>query len=221
MIEKMVSVKNLKQSDLSTLLDNYFWSHGLDKTKRQLEINCFLKTFINLDNFKRANLDMLETYVQQYPSLRIGLVSAIEIGQQVARSIPKLNGQIVGSEEFGNELVKLMSGLEQEQLWLFTLDTKHQILSNDVLHIGSLRTCPFHLRDILRKALQMNAQSIIIAHNHPSGNETPSQNDVKLSNQLASQVKPFEIVLLDSFVVGSKNYTSLREEDELKMNMNS
>lgn len=217
MSSQLMNVQQVKQAEVKDLLNNYFWAHGLDQVKRESEIKQFCQTFGDLSGFKQADLETIASYIQPNLSLRSGLVSAMEIGARMIRSIPNINGQVFGRESFGEFLVATMQGLEQEQLWLISLDTKHQILATDVLHIGSLRSCPFHIRDILRRALQLNAQGIIIAHNHPSGNAIPSKNDIRLSNELAQFSNVFEVTLVDSFVVGAENYASLREEDLLKM----
>lgn len=202
----------LKQASLKELLNNYFWSFDLDQKVREMEITDFYATFEDLHAFKNADIQTITAYVEKSPNIRNGLLSAIEIGYQIAHSTPKISGRVIGSEDFGNYLIENMRGLEQEQLWLFLLDTKHQILSTEVVHIGSLRTCPFHSRDIIRRALQLNAQSIIIAHNHPSGKAKPSENDISITNELAFNCETFEIMLLDSFIIGTDEYTSLGEE---------
>ncbi|CAH0417363.1 DNA repair protein RadC [Periweissella fabaria] len=204
------------------LLQRYFQAHELSKVDQASELKAFLDEFNSLEGFKHAATDRMNVYVNGHVRVRQGLLAAIEFGERVARTVPKIQGRVIGSQNFGNELIKAMRGLEQEQLWLFSLDTRHQIIATDVIHIGSLRTCPFHIRDVIRKALKYNAQSIILAHNHPSGQSEPSEKDLRLSKEMAKAADLFEIALLDSFIVGADDYTSLREEgafsvfDELK-----
>lgn len=217
MTNNATDAQQLKQASLKDLLNNYFGALGLDETTREFEINQFYDSFDDLYSFKNADLKKLTSYIEKHPNVRTGLMSAIEIGRQIARSVPNITGRVIGSEEFGKYLMETMQGLEQEQLWLFSLDTKHQILATDVIHIGSIRSCPIHLRDIMRRALQLNAQSIIIAHNHPSGKADPSESDIRISNELAYNCGLFEVALLDSFVVGTNEYTSLREHELLNV----
>ncbi|MCM0598899.1 JAB domain-containing protein [Periweissella fabalis] len=219
-----MQINNISTSQLQDheLLQWYFKSYQLTATKQNYEIKVFFDNFISLEGFKHASLDCIKDYVNGDVQVRQGLLAAIEFGQRVARAMPKIQGRVLGSQSFGNELVTSMRGLEQEQLWLYSLDTRHQIVATDVIHIGSLRTCPFHIRDVLRRALKYNAQSIILAHNHPSGQAEPSENDLRLSKEIAKAADLFEIAVLDSFIVGADDYTSLREEgafsvfDELK-----
>lgn len=220
----MVQTNNVSVNQLQDheLLQAYFQSKQLTATAQEQEISSFFAKFKTLEGFKHASRECLDEYVTANQAIRQSLLAAIELGQRVARAMPKIQGRVLGSQSFGNELVTSMRGLEQEQLWLFSLDTRHQIVATDVIHIGSLRTCPFHIRDIIRKALKYNAQSIILAHNHPSGQAEASANDMRLSKEMAKAADVFEIALLDSFIVGADDYTSLREDgafttfDELK-----
>lgn len=217
MEKSLLQPTDLKQASPKELLNNYFLSLGLEQKLRAAEIAAFYTTFEDLIGFKNADIETKNAYIEKAPNIRTGLLSAIEIGYQIAHSVPKITGKVVGSEDFGNYLIENMRGLEQEQLWMFALDTKHQILATDIIHIGSLRTCPFHTRDIVRRALQLNAQSVIIAHNHPSGKAEPSENDLTITNQLAFNCDLFEIMLLDSFIIGADEYVSLSEENLINM----
>ena len=134
--------------------------------------------------------------------------------------------------DIADVLMPRMQGLKQEVLLCLALDTKGKVtesmqatvedcetieFDSDVLHIGkifegTLNFCTFHPREIFRFAISCNANSIVIAHNHPSGDPTPSQEDVKATKQLMEAGDHIGIKLLDHIIIGNGKYQSLKEE---------
>jgi len=92
------------------------------------------------------------------------------------------------------------------------LDSKHHLLSIEDISQGSLREAPIYPREIARRAFIHNAAAIILAHNHPSGDPTPSQADIDVTHQLTQALKPLDIRVLDHIIIGhGLRYTSLAE----------
>lgn len=91
-------------------------------------------------------------------------------------------------------------------------DSKHRLISLDIINTGSLREAPIYPREIARKALEHNAAALILAHNHPSGDPTPSQADIDVTHQLTKALKPLDIRVLDHIIIGKGlHYRSLAE----------
>ncbi len=92
------------------------------------------------------------------------------------------------------------------------LDSKHRLIAFERLSQGSLREAPIYPREIAKRAFHNNAGALIVAHNHPSGDATPSQTDIDITYRLAKALKPLDIRLLDHIVIGKGLcYTSLAE----------
>lgn len=103
----------------------------------------------------------------------------------------------------------------QENLVLFCLDTKSNVNSYSIVHRGTINQSIVHPRDIFQRALLSNATRIIIAHNHPSGNPRPSDDDNLVTERIARAGALMGIDLLDHIIVGSDDYYSYREEGKL------
>lgn len=100
----------------------------------------------------------------------------------------------------------------EENLWLITLDTKNNITGIFTVSTGSLNSSIVHPREVFKRAVLQNAASIIICHNHPSGDITPSQEDINITKRLYEAGKILGIELLDHIIAGDNSYTSLKEE---------
>lgn len=100
----------------------------------------------------------------------------------------------------------------EENLWLITLDTKNNITGIFTVSIGSLNSSIVHPREVFKRAVLQNAASIIICHNHPSGDPVPSQEDINITKRIYDAGKILGIELLDHIIIGDNKYTSLKEK---------
>lgn len=103
----------------------------------------------------------------------------------------------------------------EENLWLITLDTKNNITGIFTVSTGSLNSSIVHPREIFKRAVLQNAASIIICHNHPSGDPAPSQEDINITKRIYDAGKILGIELLDHIIIGDNKYTSLKEKGVL------
>ena len=105
-----------------------------------------------------------------------------------------------------------MQDLAQEQLRLLLLDTKNHAIGQRVIYQGNVNSSMVRPAEVLRPAIVESATSIIIAHNHPSGDPTASAQDVDISIQLSKAAKLMEIDLLDHVIIGRPGHSSLKEQ---------
>jgi DNA repair protein RadC len=98
-----------------------------------------------------------------------------------------------------------------EVMVVVTLDTKNKVIGSTQVYAGSLNTAVVRICEVLRPALLQNAASIIIAHNHPSGDPTPSPEDVRVTEMVVEAGKLMDIAVLDHLVIGLGRYVSLKE----------
>ena len=99
----------------------------------------------------------------------------------------------------------------EENLWLITLDTKNNITGIFTVSTGSLNSSIVHPREVFKRAILQNSASIIICHNHPSGDPAPSPEDINITKRIYDAGKILGIELLDHIIIGDNKYTSLRE----------
>ncbi len=118
------------------------------------------------------------------------------------------------SEEVYRSL-KSFTNKDKEYALIVCLDTRNQIIKKQVLSIGILNASLVHPREVLREAIKNNANSFIIAHNHPSGDTEPSDADIEMTKRLAAAGRLMGIELADHIVIGKYGYTSLREEGHI------
>jgi DNA repair protein RadC len=109
-------------------------------------------------------------------------------------------------------LSEQLSHQPNEMIAALFLNSKHQLIAFEILNQGSLREAPIYPREVAKRAFHHNAGALIVAHNHPSGDATPSQADIDITYRLAKALKPLDIRLLDHIVIGKGlSYTSLAE----------
>jgi len=106
-----------------------------------------------------------------------------------------------------------MSTMAQECMTVVTLDNKNKMIDRHLVGMGLIDQCPVHPREVFRPAISDGAKSIVLCHNHPSGDPTPSMDDIRVTRQLIEAGKILGISVLDHVVIGRGNnpFKSMRE----------
>jgi DNA repair protein RadC len=104
-----------------------------------------------------------------------------------------------------------MSALEQEELWVLLLDTRNRVLNQVTVYRGSVNNSQVRVGELFKAAIRTNAASIIVIHNHPSGDPTPSPEDVNVTRAIVTAGKLLDIEVLDHLIVGQGKWVSLKE----------
>ena len=104
-----------------------------------------------------------------------------------------------------------MSVLEQEELHVILLDTRNRVLKIEKVYRGSVNTSQVRIGELFKAAVRANAPALIVVHNHPSGDPTPSPDDIAITRAIVSAGKLLDIDVLDHLVIGQRNYVSLKE----------
>ncbi len=175
-----------------------------------------LRHFNGLQGLKEASIEELQELSGIGLVKAIELKSVVELGLRFAKSQKTKLGQVVSSYALGQDLILEMKDLNQEQLIAIYLNTKNEIIKKEVLFVGSLNQSIAHPREIFKGALKVSAASLILAHNHPSGNLTPSTHDIAFTKRVEEVGKLMGIEVLDHFIIGQENYLSLKEEGYFK-----
>lgn len=137
--------------------------------------------------------------------------AAVELGKRLVAALPHERPQVRSPADVANLLMLEMALLEQEHLRVVLLDTKNRIMRVASIYEGSLNTAVVRVGEVFRPAVRANCASIIIVHNHPSGDPTPSPEDVRVTESLVEAGKLLDIEVLDHVVIGRNNYVSLKE----------
>ncbi len=146
------------------------------------------------------------------PAKAAQIKAAIELGRRLTLEAPELSGAI-SSPADAAELVRYeMQGLVQEQLWVILLDTRNRKIWIDKVYTGSLNSSMVRVGELFRAAIQRSAASIILVHNHPSGDPSPSPEDAALTRAAVEAGKLMDIEVLDHLVIGNGKFVSMKEK---------
>lgn len=140
------------------------------------------------------------------------LMAAIELGRRIAVCSPEERPTISSPADAANLLMYQMSALEQEYLFVILLDTRNRVLGKPLeIYHGSLNTSLIRAGEVFREAVKINAAGLIVAHNHPSGDPTPSPEDVAVTRTLVDAGRLLDVEVLDHLVIGRQRFVSLKE----------
>jgi DNA repair protein RadC len=141
----------------------------------------------------------------------IELKAAFELGKRLLVAAPHERPLVKSPADAANLLLMEMGPLEQEHLRTVILDSKNHVLKVHTVYIGSVNTAVVRVGELFREAIRLNAAAIIVAHNHPSGDPTPSPEDVRVTHQIVEAGKLLNIDVLDHLVIGQQRWVSLKE----------
>ncbi len=137
--------------------------------------------------------------------------AAIELGMRIHSLVPEERPAITSPADAAALVQYEMSALPQEHLRVINLDTRNRVINIEKLYVGSLNASTVRVGEIFKSAIQRNAATVIILHNHPSGDPAPSPEDVALTRAIVQAGKLLDIEVLDHLVIGQGRYVSLKE----------
>ncbi len=141
----------------------------------------------------------------------IELKAAFELGKRLLVAAPHERPVVKSPADAANLLLMEMAPLEQEHLRTIIMDSKNHVLKVHTVYIGSLNSAQVRVGELFREAIRLNAAAVIVAHNHPSGDPTPSPDDVHVTRQIVEAGKLLNIDVLDHLVIGQQRWVSLKE----------
>ena len=141
------------------------------------------------------------------------ILAALELGRRIASLAPEEKAQISCPQDAANLVSAEMARMVQEHLVVLLLNTRNQVVARRTIYIGTVNSSAVRPAEVLRPAIRKNAPSIIVVHNHPSGDPTPSPEDVNVTRDLIAAGKLLDIELLDHLVIGEGGrFVSLKEK---------
>ncbi|WP_082235967.1 RadC family protein [Halobacillus massiliensis] len=171
--------------------------------------------FEGIDLLKGATIEELTAIKGIGTAKAVQLLASIEFGQRIHRTKLAERYVIRSPEDGADYIMEEMRELKQEHFVCLFLNTKNQVIHRQTIFIGSLNASIVHPREVFKEAVKRSAASIICAHNHPSGDPTPSQEDIQVTRRLNECGKMIGIELLDHIVIGDRKFISLKEKGYL------
>jgi DNA repair protein RadC len=167
--------------------------------------------FGGLPGLSRATIAELQSIKGIGEAKAVEIKAALELGRRLMTTAPEERPRVASPADAANLLMSEMTFLEQEHLRLILLDTRNRVLRAPTVYVGSLNTSVVRVGEIFREAIRDNAAALIVAHNHPSGDPSPSPEDVNVTRQIVKAGKLLDIEVLDHIVIGRQRFVSLKE----------
>jgi DNA repair protein RadC len=174
--------------------------------------NRILSSFDKIQDLKDATIEEMMLVKGVGKAKAVQLLAAAEIGKRMYRKHSEGRYTIRSPEDAAAYLMTDMASLNQEHFVVLFLNVKNEVLHKQTIFIGSLNSSIVHPREIFREAVKRSAASIIAAHNHPSGNPSPSPEDIEVTKRLIEAGSIMGIELLDHVIIGDHKFLSLKEK---------
>jgi DNA repair protein RadC len=174
--------------------------------------NRLLKHFEGLRLLKDATIEEMTSIKGIGTAKAVQILAAIELGRRISRLQYDERYVIRSPEDGAKYVMEDMRFLSQEHFVCLYLNTKNQVIHRKTVFIGSLNASIVHPREVFKEAIKRSAASIICAHNHPSGDPTPSREDIEVTKRLVECGKMIGIELLDHLIIGDRKFVSLKEK---------
>ncbi len=139
------------------------------------------------------------------------LMAAFELSRRMVSLHPEVRAVIHTSDDVSNLLKTEMAPLDQESLRVLLLNTKNEVLSKVEVYKGTVNAATIRVAELLRPAIRENCPSLIMVHNHPSGDPTPSPEDIAVTRQVRTSAETMDIELLDHVIIGAQGHVSLKD----------
>ena len=146
------------------------------------------------------------------PAKAVTLAAAVELAKRLATQVPADKPVIRSPGDAALLFMPKLRYESKEHFMLLLLSTKNHVLAMPVISVGSLNASVVHPREVFRQAINYSAASVILAHNHPSGDPSPSQEDILLTRRLAEAGRLLDIAVLDHVIIGDGKYVSMKEK---------
>ena len=176
-----------------------------------------------LDEFKKSGMDKMEALGRLAPreiskikgigaAKAVTIAAAVELGKRMASLGPGKQTIIRSPQDAANLMMSRLRYETKELFFAIMLSTKNHVMATSLISMGTLNASLVSPRELFREAITHHAASVILAHNHPSGDPTPSNDDIVLTKRLVEVGVLLEIPVLDHVIIGDGKYVSLKEK---------
>ena len=173
-----------------------------------------LAHFGGLPGLYRASFNELRNQHGLGEAKAAQLQAALELGKRLLSMSPEDRASVRSPQDVANLVQGEMALLEQEHLRVVLLNTRNQVLGMPELYRGSVNSAQVRVAEVLRPAVRENCPALVVVHNHPSGDPTPSGQDIALTKELVAAGKLLDIEVLDHIVIGRGRFVSLKETNQ-------
>jgi len=169
-----------------------------------------LSQFGGLSGLHRASFAELCQVEGVGPAKAAQIKAAIELGRRLSTLSPDERPTIASPDDVADRVQYAMMALEQEELWVLLLDSRNRLINTEHLYRGSLNASTVRPAEVFKAGIRHNAGGLIVVHNHPSGDPSPSPEDINLTRCLIEAGEMLELPILDHIVIGLNRYESIK-----------
>jgi DNA repair protein RadC len=170
-----------------------------------------LQTFGGISGLHRASFDEVCAQHGLANAKTAQIKAAIELGRRMTLISPEDQPSINSPADAANLVEYEMGALEQEELRVILLNTRNRVQKIETIYRGSLNSSQVRVGEIFKAAIRVNAAALIVVHNHPSGDPTPSPDDVAITRAIVEAGQLLDVQVLDHLVIGQGRFVSLKE----------
>ncbi len=206
----MVQLKGLAQATTVELLACLVRSGTRDRTPLEIAEE-LLHIYPSLIELEAAGVGGLEKAPGVGKAKAWQIMAGLELGRRLVTEPKWVRPTIRSPEDAAELLLEEMRLYQQEHFICLYLNTKNEVVSKKTLFIGGLNTSIVHPRDVFREAIRCSAANFIAVHNHPSGDPTPSREDIEVSERLVEAGRLIGISCLDHIIIGHGQFISMKQ----------
>jgi DNA repair protein RadC len=209
--EKMQAkgVRSLSEAELIAIL---IGSGNLDESAVEVSRRIMASVNNNLNELGKKNINDLQKFKGIGPAKAITIAAAMELGRRRKESEPDEKPKVITSGDAAAIFKPLLSDLPHEEFWVLLLNRNNLYIDKMMVSQGGLAGTVIDVRIILKMALDKLACSIILCHNHPSGNLLPSEADKDITKKIKEAGKHMDIPVLDHIIIGNGSYFSFADD---------
>ena len=209
--EKMLAKgkRSLSEAELIAIL---IGSGSLDESAVELSRRIMASVNNNLNELGKKTIDDFQQFKGIGPAKAITISAAMELGRRRKESEPDEKLKVITSADAASIFKPLLSDLPHEEFWILLLNRNNLVIDKVMVSQGGLSGTVIDVRIILKMALEKLACSIILCHNHPSGNLIPSEADKEITRKIKEAGKHMDIPVLDHVIIGNGSYFSFADE---------
>jgi DNA repair protein RadC len=206
---KRLGAENLSSQELFAII----LGRGISGESVMITIQRVFDKFGNIENLANTSIEELMQIRGIGLAKACQIKAAFELANRWDKSSNSNNRQIIKTpEEAYVELKPKFRGKKKEHFWAVLLDTRSHIIKSIEISVGSLDSSIVHPRELFKEAIAASSSSLIVAHNHPSGNPEASQEDIVLTKRLIQAGNVIGIELVDHLIIGDGTFISLKRE---------
>ncbi|MDX1942876.1 MAG: DNA repair protein RadC [Saprospiraceae bacterium] len=210
--EKLLAKGKQSLSD-AELLAILLGSGSRDETAVALAQRILKSVENDLNELGRRSIAELTKFKGMGEAKSIAIVAAMELGRRRQLTDIRERPQIRSSRDAYDVIAPILMDLPHEEFWILLLNRANKVMSREQISLGGVAGTVVDAKIIFRKAIEGMASSIILVHNHPSGNLQPSQQDIDLTKKLRKAGETLDISVLDHLIIAESSYFSFADEN--------